>query len=138
MRRSLMVLAAILLGGIAAAAQVTVTPTLVSAQSGADLYCAARPINGQIQVYCFVTTGTPWDTLVSNGVYTVNATSRVVPVPDIIRLPAGCSVTLGSVVGAPPAPGCAPIASVGWILAWINNAVAWQVTVSGQISSGTF
>lgn len=62
---------AVLAFAVCASAQITVTPTLISAQVGTSLYCAARAsttVAGGVQVYCYSTNQTTWDTLEHNSI----------------------------------------------------------------------
>lgn len=119
MRRWLL-LAAVLLG-TAAPAQIIVTPTLVSAQSGTDLYCAAKPLPGQVQVYCYITVTKTWDTLRFNSIFVVGDGQTAI-VPDVVKLDAAGKITT----------------SIGWFFTTAAGKTNWQVGINGQFQTGMF
>lgn len=107
--------------------QITVTPTAVTVQSKTDEFCAVRPVNGQVQYYCFGTVVTPWDKLIFNSIFPVDATSGSVLVPSVIRLPKGCFISILN----PANPPCQIAAEISFILWWDGTAINWQAGLNG-------
>lgn len=105
----------------------TVTPTLVSVQLGQPLYCAARWIKPNIQVYCFTSSaGHTWDQLAFNSIF-----------------PTGATVTIPYVLNCVPGTAaCTNSSGVMWIFSpdkTTAGVVDWQVSWNGTGSGkGTF
>lgn len=102
-------------------AQVTVTPTLVSYQSGAAMYCAARWNKPQLQVYCYRTVSKTFDTLSFNSIYpTVPNNALVIHIPQNYNLPTGKN-------------------TITWIFNNDGIILHWQASINGLIAQfGTF
>lgn len=125
--RVLLKIAAFLVLAVPLFSQITITPTAVTIQSSTDEFCALRPVNGQVQYYCFGTVTTPWDKLIFNSIFPVDADSGSILIPDVIRLPKGCFLSILN----PANPPCQIKSQIMAIVWWDGTKVNYQVGLNG-------